>query len=379
MRILELCTNFLGGGIQRHAMELSESLRHQGHSVFLGGTPGPWLNEHIDSSFLTLNIAAVSTNERNVISRIASAIQLAAILRRFLKKERIELIHAHESAPAIVARLATIGLGIPVLVTYHGSEPERVKSFGRIGRATSKLIITPSQRCAEELHDQAGVPKDRLRVIRLGVQPPPVIDPQRTEELRERLLGPDGEILVVIVARLAYQKGMDILVDVVSEVAKQRRDIRFIVVGDGPQRHDVKHWAIGAGVDDLLKFEGETDEPYLYLKAADLFLLTSRWEALPITIAEAFQAALPVIATDTGGVSELVSESVGRVIPVGHVGKLAAAILEVCGNEKLRKTMSAAALSVSREDRFSIPHIHRIFEQTYAEIIGVPLRDKAGP
>jgi len=356
-------------------MELSESLRRNGHTVFLGGTRGPWLDEDIDETFLALDLLKVTDAEASTMRRIARALKTAAILRRFLKKERVELIHAHESAPAIVARLATLGTRVPVLVTYHGSAPERIRYFGRICRLTAKLIITPSHRCATELCDQGGVPKRSVEVIGLGVQPPPVIAAERVVAHRQKLLDPAGRILVVTIARLDHQKGIDVLIDVVREIGKRRNDIRFVVVGDGPLRNEGRRWAASANVESLIRFEGETNEPYLYLKAADLFLLTSRWEALPITIAEAFQTALPVVATDTGGVAELVSRSVGYVVPVGDVDALTESILEVCSDEHLRNRLSAAALSLSKERRFSLPHIHQIIENKYAEILSATTRD----
>jgi glycosyltransferase involved in cell wall biosynthesis len=369
MRILQICTNFFSGGIQRHALELSESLREKGHHVFLAGAPGEWLNPNTQLDYQPLALGNVATEQKNKLFRFAHACICAYQLRGFLRKNRIELIHAHESAPAIVAKLASLGLGIPILLTYHGSAPERVRFFGRIARLTARRTITPSHRCAEELHEQAGVPKSDLEVIGLGVEPPPEIPQAAVERHREKLLGPDGKLLVVMIARLAHQKGIDILVEVVRRVMEQRGDIRFVVVGGGPQQDEVKKWAADAGVDSVLQFHGRSDEPYLYLKAADLFLLTSRWEALPISIAEALQTGLPVVATDTGGVTELVAPSVGRVVPVGDVDALCASILELCGNEDLRRKMSDEAIRISREERFSIPHIHAIFERLYADIL----------
>lgn len=372
MRILQICTAFYAGGIQRHMMELSESLRKKGHAIFLAGESGPWLDETTDLDYLPLNLLDVSTHlndDVSILSRIIQALKCSFKLRNYLRINRIELIHAHESAPAIVAKLASIGMGIPIIVTYHGSAPARIKSFGHICRLTAQLVITPSHRCATELNEQAGVPKEIIEVIGLGVQPPPAIETDRVNQHRKKLLGPESKLLVVIIARLDHQKGIDILIEVVQKVKAHRQDIRFVVIGDGPLRKEVREWATNAEVENFLHFDGESNEPYLYLKAADVFLLTSRWEALPITIAEAFQAGLPVVATDTGGVKELVDLSVGRVVPIGDVEALSASILEICSDDEQRQKMSKEAIKLSREKRFSIPHVHKIFERTYANIL----------
>ncbi len=338
MRLLQVCTNYQPGGIQRHVIELSNSLRSMGHTVFLAGSPGPWMDVDKDEYFMPLNLQNVSQDGGgNFFIRICHALVSAFHLRRFIKKNPIELVHAHDTAPLLVAKLALVGKNIPLLVTYHGSSPERVKSFAIAGRFAARYVITPSYRCADELKTKGGLSEKKLKVIGLGVQPPPAVPLERIESLRGRILGPDGKFLVVIIARLTYQKGIDILINVVRNIKKQRQDIRFVLVGHGNLESEVKDWIVKAGVGSILHYEGVTTEPYLYLMAADLFLLTSRWEALPITIAEAFQSGLPVVATDTGGVSELVSPLVGRVNAVGDVDGLVLSILEVCNDDALRK------------------------------------------
>ena len=90
------------------------------------------------------------------------------------------------------------------------------------------------------------------------------------------------------------------------------------MAGGGPLEQEAKRWAEDAGLSDTVTFLGMTERVPLYLKASDMFLLTSRWEALPLSIVEAFHAGLPVIATDCGGVSELVDEEVGVDEDVSH-------------------------------------------------------------
>lgn len=367
MRLMELCTNFRPGGIQRHAMDLAAWLRTQGHRVTLAGTPGAWLEAGGDPDFLALPVHAVGQGGGGVIPRLAALARSAAALRGFVRREGIELIHAHESAPALVARLATLGLNVPVVVTYHGSEPERVGQFGAVARQMTRTVSV-SRRSGEDLVQRGGLPREQLAVIGLGVKPPAEPDPAEVAALRRELLGPDGRILVATVARLAHQKGIDVLVEVVRRTA--RPDIRFVVAGDGPQAELARQWAADAGIADRLIFAGRTDRPELYLKAADLFLLTSRWEALPFSIVEAFQMGTPALATDCGGVAELIDETVGRVLPIGDADAIAAAVLDLASHDEARHALAAAALARSREDRFSPDHIHRQIEGLYRELVG---------
>jgi len=187
--------------------------------------------------------------------------------------------------------------------------------------------------------------------------------------LRAELLGDTAAMLVVVVARLARQKGIDILIEAVRQIAPTRPDIRFVVVGEGPLDHEVGGWAAAAGVADRIAFVGNRSNVYDYLMAGDLFLLTSRWEALPITIVEAFRAGLPVVATDCGGIAEIVDSSVGRVVPIGDADAIADAVLEICNDDEKRANLAKAALRHSGADRFSPDHIHGLFEKLYGEFI----------
>lgn len=372
MRLLQICTSFNPGGIQRHITELSNTLSTKNHSIYLAGAKGPWIEHNTQFPYLPINLLGVSTHyhSANIFKRLINVIKCAKNLRKFIKDNDIQLIHAHESAPAIVAKIASFGLNIPLLVTFHGSAPDRVKPFGKVSKRIASLTLTPSYRCAEELSRQAGIKPDKIKVIGLGVEPPPSFEKDEIQEHRENLLGENKKFIVAIIARLDYQKGIDILVEVVQKIIEKRQDIQFIVVGDGNLRDKVKDWAEKAGIQEYLTFEGHSDKPYLYLLSADLFLLTSRWEALPITIAEAFQAGLPVVASNTGGVKELVSPDVGFVEEVGDIPALSKSILQIFDNDELRQHMSQQALKLSNEERFSIPYMHDIYERTYLEVLG---------
>lgn len=372
MRILQLCSDFPGGGIQRHVLDLAQGLRKMGHHVAFSGTRGDWMNEGIDSEFFHVDVFRVTDQGGALSQRLWAALKCAAALRKIVVREQIDLVHAHESAPALVAWVATRGLRRPVVVTFHGAEPERIGEFGRIARMTADLIVTPSRNSAKDLMEKGGVPESKLRVMGLGVQQKPRPAAREVDALRRELLGDEGRTLIVTVARLAHQKGIDILVEAARRALTADSSLRFIVVGDGPQRDDAHRWAQEAGVQDQVRFVGHSDNAPLYLAAADLFFLPSRWESLPITIVEAFQQATPVVATDTAGVVELVDASVGRVVPIGDVNAMAHAIIDLTADPAQLARMAEAALARAAEPRFSPPHVHATFEALYADMLSRP-------
>lgn len=368
LKILQLNTNFRPGGIQRHILDLSDWLRARGHDVQLGGTPGPWAGPEVTPCFLELPTREVSW-EGGAPHRRASALAVAVPrLRHFVRKHGIQLVHSHESAPALVARLALIGTGVKQIVTYHGSAPDRVGQYAKISRSAD-LVLTPSHASARDLCEIGGLADDKVRVLGLGLRPPKASDPSQIASLREDLLG-DGRQLVVVIARITRQKGIDVLIDVVTRMKETHPHVRFALVGPGPDEAAMKALAAERGLGPHLNFVGTTDRPHDYLRAADVFLLTSRWESLPFTIQEAFQVGTPSVATACSGVVELIDDKVGRIAPIGDVAAICGAVAEVLGDGALRASMAAAALERSREDRFNPDWVHDQFEKIYLSVIG---------
>ena len=368
LHVLEMATWFTVGGIPRHIMALATFLRENGHRVSMAGTPGVWVNSENEAAFIDLPIRHVTDDGGAMPARLVRLARAVWILRRWLRKNRVDLIHAHESAPAWVAHLARVGLNIPMAITYHGADAKRIPAFARIA-SRCDLVISPSRSSADDLAKIGGVSRALLKVIGLGVRPAPPDSAADIAALRRELLG-DGERLVITIARLDYQKGIDILIDCVARMALTHPSYRFAVAGDGCQADKLRILARRKGVQDHLRFLGSVSRPHLYLRASDLFLLTSRWEALPFSIVEAFQAGTPAIATACSGVVELIDDTVGAAVPIGDIGAICAAVTGILSDEPRRAAMGAAALKRSQEDRFDPETVHRQFEQTYYALTG---------
>jgi glycosyltransferase involved in cell wall biosynthesis len=289
-------------------------------------------------------------------------------LRRVLRDRRIEIAHAHETAPLLALRLAATGLGIPVVFTFHGATPDREAAVARLARRAADLTISPSQASLDALIAR-GLPREGTRRLGLGVAPLAGTAAAEVADLRGRLLGPDGRFLVLSLSRLSAQKGIDVMIDVAARVGAVRPDIVFAVAGGGAPPAEAEGQARAAGVAPQMRFLGPVRNVAEHLRAADLFLLTSRWENLPISIVEAFRAGLPVVATDCGGVRELVDASVGALRPVGDAAGIAGAVLDLAGDPDLRARKGAAALVRSAEPRFDPETVHASFEAMYRDLL----------
>ncbi len=102
MQILQVCTKFGVGGIARHAIDLGQWLRQQGHSIYFAGTSGENMDNNRDDKFIPLGIDRVS-GDSNTLVRVGYALACGLQLRKFLNTNKVDLIHCHESAAAIVA------------------------------------------------------------------------------------------------------------------------------------------------------------------------------------------------------------------------------------------------------------------------------------
>lgn len=366
LRILQLTTNFKQGGIQRHILDLTEFLRKNGHHVTLAGAPNVWGNRDIDPEFIELRLDKVAQTGGSRIARAFAATKCARILRKAVLERQIDIVHSHETAPAIVAKLAVSGP--KKLITYHGSSPDRTKQFANVSKSCADFVISPSQTTLNQLIDH-GLPESRTRVLGLGIAEKPAPDPSKVSKLRTELGLQANDQLIFSLSRLDFQKGIDIMLEVASAALSTNPNLFFAVGGTGPLADEVSTWVENAGVAERFRFLGPVSDVEHYLAAADLFLLTSRWEALPISIVEAFRAGLPVIATDCGGVKELVDDTVGRLCTVGDVGGIAQAVLELASDTELKEKLAQNALTKSKGSRFDPDTVHASFEQFYQDIL----------
>jgi glycosyltransferase involved in cell wall biosynthesis len=156
----------------------------------------------------------------------------------------------------------------------------------------------------------------------------------------------DDVLLSCTVARLTPQKGLLDLIEAAAQVVPRLPNVRFVLAGDGELRAQLEARVAALGLTRQVRFAGSRPLAVLarWLGAADLFLLSSHYEGMPLAMIEAMAAGCPVVATAVGGVPDVVDDSnAGRVVPAKDPHALAAAIIEILGDPDKRRTMAAAA------------------------------------
>jgi len=277
---------------------------------------------------------------------IPYAIPQISSFKTFLEAVKAsDLIHAHGHpypSSLIAAKIAK-KYGKPVVLTQHNTfieyenslwdhvewlndcaiGREALKASDRIvvvSNATRNYVLSlgadPKKVCV--LHN--GVDVDRFKPL-AGVR----------DEMRKKLGIPKASRVVLTVRRIVYKNGVDTLIDSAEKSIRKNPRLVFLVVGKGPDFEKVKEKIVQLGIQEnfrLIGFVSDDDLPFYY-NAADFFVLPSKsGEGLPLVALEAMACGLPIIATNVGGISEIMKEECGKLVPPNSPDVLAEAILE---------------------------------------------------
>jgi glycosyltransferase involved in cell wall biosynthesis len=337
-RVLQVC-GVGDGGAAEHVLRLSEGLTARGWEVHVSCPPS-WLEGAARG-------VGLRVHSRRYPRRPAPLTDLAAAtgLFRLMRLHEYDIVHLHSSKAGAIGRLAARLAGRHSVYTPHawaflmdGHRAARTlwTTIERVGTVLGDAIICVSE-AERRTGEGAGVLR-RSAVI--AVIPNGVAIPIAARTAR------DGDRLVVgTIARLCRQKGVDVLVDAVPRVVSEVPGTRFVIVGDGPWARRLHEQSARLGVSDAIEFRTDLiGEAGTLLDTFDVFVLPSRWEGMPLALLEACAAGLPCIASDVGGVTEILTDEVtGRVVRPGDPAALAAALVRVLSNRDLRADWGSAA------------------------------------
>lgn len=306
-----LVANGLGcRGAEAQLLRLARMLAERGDEVgILSVVP---VVEHPEVDRLAVPVAALDVGP---FARGARAIASGArILRDWAPDTLISFAYRANLLGRIAGRLA----GVPTIVSSIRNEHVGTRTRELALRGTDNLATvttTNSSRCARGLVDRRVVPADRLVVVPNGIDARPYrTDASRRAAVRAALGLRDGEFLWLSVGRLYEQKDHASLLHALAYPAWSRPTVA--IAGDGPLRRQLESLGAQLRIDPPVLFLGlRRDVPDL-LGAADGMVLSSAWEGSPNVVLEAMAAGVPVVATDVGGVPELVrSGETGFVVP----------------------------------------------------------------
>jgi glycosyltransferase involved in cell wall biosynthesis len=319
------------GGIRRVVAALTEGLRSRGWTVVTAGPEGV-----LDGLGGQEAVVPVPPGLSPAALR-ASRRALAGIVGG------VDLVHAHGLKPGWLA--GSLRPRPKLVVSVHNlvldeaagrTAPVLRALEGRIPSIADRTIALSSE-VARRFGDAPGV----VTIPPAAAAPRPA---RSVAEVRAAYgVGPHDRLLVTA-ARLHPQKDLPMLLEAVDRLRHDVPGVRLLVVGDGPDGPAARALSASLGLEDVVTFAGRVASAADELAAADIVVISSRWESGPLVLFEAMQLGRPVVTTAVGAAPDVVTDRVtGRIVPVGDAAAFAAALTDVLADPKAAAAMGEAA------------------------------------
>ena len=364
MRILMLIDQIgdgVGGG-ERMAIGLASALAGRGEDVTLCVTRG---SNPADRQALEGTGLRVLDLERR------SALHLAAFrpMLKLISEQRIEVLHAHKFGSNVWGMLFGRIARVPALVaqeqtwSYEG-QPLRKLLDGVIGRVASSFVAVSSAD-RDRMISRERVPAEKIVVIPNAFVPREEGSPG---DLRAELgIAPDAP-LVGTACQLRPQKALHVLVDAFARVAETRPGARLVIAGDGECRAELEAQVERVGIADRTHFIGNREDIGTVLAAFDLAVMSSDYEGTPLFAVECMVAGTPLVATEVGGLPDLVDDgSSALLVPRRDPAALAEAIGAMLDDPGLRERIALTAKK--KAEQFSMDRTADRFMELYRSLL----------
>ena len=297
-------------------------------------------------------------------------------LYRALRRLRPDIVHSHGEPPlAAAGPIGYLGL-MPFWAhsfhygNYPYAESKRMFMERVLSRPASALIaVADQQRAAIIKHHR--VKPERIRTVMNGVQPNPFVgDAAHRARMRAEFGFGEQDRVIGTIAVLSRQKGVTHLLQAARTVLAGSPDVKFLIVGGGPLEQALRKEAADLELGERVQFTGWRKDVQQILPTFDMFVMSSLWEAMPLTLLEAMAARLPIVVTDVGDNRNLVGGdgTCALVVPPADAQALASAISRLSADPALGAKLGAQG-GAAFEHRFTVGHMVAAHERFYEEAL----------
>ena len=370
-KVLLLTTGLAYGGAETQLVHLATRLHARDWEVrVVSLIPPKAYVEELEAA----GIPVVSLGIQNKLPDPRPLLRLARSIRSW----RPQIVHSHMVHANLLARLVRLLAPVPVLIcTAHNIDEKGRKGSGRLRewayRLTDPLcnLTTQVSQAGLERYVRVGaVPGNKIRCIPNGVDTERFRpDPGVRIRLRQKL--GFGEVFVwLAVGRFEEAKDYPTMLQAFGRVSKEQPEVVLLIAGDGPLRPAMEALARNLDIAERVRFLGLRQDIPELMNAADAYVMSSSWEGLPMVLLEASATGLPIVATDVGGNSEVVSHGqTGFLVPPKDLEVLAQAMLRVMTvPEEERQRMGEGARQ-HIEIHFSLDRVVEQWEALYREFL----------
>jgi glycogen(starch) synthase len=366
MRVLLISWEYppvIEGGLGRHVRKLSESLVHDGVEVHVLTRGGGRLPAEADQHGVRVHRVREPQFPRDPSAFVrwvhAMNTDMHALAAELCERFEFDLIHSHDWLVAGAARLAARQIESPWLVTVHATEFGRhqgwvqnhpqshIHAAERAMVRSADHVITCSRYMRVHVANVFGVRPAKITAIPNGIDPrdlEPVQDD--LDALRAKYASP-GDLLVLLVGRLVYEKGFHLALDALAPVVRRLGGVRFVIAGTGTAEAELKRQARRLGLSDHGVFLGWVGDDMLHslYRVSDLCIVPSLYEPFGLVALEAMASGCLCVVADTGGLREVVpvEGTVGLRFPSRDATALRAVLERVLTDDAARAQLVAEA------------------------------------
>ena len=297
--ILLLYTNMNIGGAQKHVIDLAIGLKNNNLNVTIGSSDGGSLiPEIISNNIFFKPILNHSNNPFRMLINIYSLI-------KYININNVDIIHSHHRYTNFLTYFVKhfVSKNRDFISTAHNIFP----NFHKFGFWHKKTICVSTP-----VEDYiASISNCSTKVIYNSIRRKlPTVHPKK---IKNKFSIADDLVVITNIGRLTKQKSQTNIIDIIKFIEKSPRKLLseyvVLIVGDGPEKDKINNLIIKSKLTSKIKLLGEYLDIEDILNISDMFILTSKWEGLPLTILEASSFELPILSTDVGGVNEVVKNN----------------------------------------------------------------------
>lgn len=353
LRVLQIC-EATNAGVGKHTIDLVAGLVPAGCDVHL-----LYSTERIDDAFRE-GLAQLPPVQTEVLQMKRKPSphdsMVVSRVRSYLKKHGpFDIIHGQSSKGGAIARMAGAIGRAPVIYTPHCIST-MAPTFGRVSRTVfrwvewllafpTSMILCTSQEELDHIH-ALGVPRNKLRVVHVGIGPPPETDQKK---VRKSLGLPEESVIVGFVGRLSAQKNPEMLLRAFAAASKNVPSARLAFIGTGELESSCRELAASLGITDRVDWLGY-QQGYPAMPAFDVFACPSVYETGPYVMLEAMAVGLPVVITNVGRVGDVMKHGVnGFVMQPDDEAGLTSGLQQLLESLELRQKQSAASREMATE------------------------------
>ena len=349
INLLYVITKLELGGAQKHLLDLITHLDKRRYNIFLiTCAEGLLIQDALSIEGLTLKCSSFLERPINPLKDVLALIEIY----RFIKTSKIDIVHTHSSKAGILGRLAAkLAKTRLILHTVHGWSFNNHQSFfcrnfyicleRFCAQFTDKLIVVSRHDKQKGLENHIG-DEDRYILIRYGINS--LEFGLKDQDIKKDLGINNNDLVVGMVSCLKPQKSPLDFIKLACLIYQNLPHIKFVLVGDGILRPEIERLIYKLNLEKQIILTGWRRDIPRILSIFDVFVLTSLWEGLPLSVLEAMASAKPVVVTHTGGISEVISEAkTGFLVQIHHINKMAEKIISLLKDENLRKQIGQNA------------------------------------